>query len=682
MFRFAAKTKQAEVKPAAQPAAPARGGLPNQARLRRLGAADDPFEREARLAAETVLPGLPSLGGLPSNGEALDPALRAAFEQRFGADFSAVRIHTNTAAAAQLQARAFTDGRDIVFGDRQFAPDTVAGQRRLAHELAHVVQQSGGATKVGLSADHSGTVRRDPDPQTAEAERAAVEIWGIINGIDALGAEVEVTYYVSNGAMTLTGFSQTKPGSGSAGATDFDRFKAGALGFKGGSAAGSTLVTFAGTAARYFKITFRRENTGWALQAWGDVPGTAPPPEGRANPNAAAAGWPADVYTRAQTEVAKWLPVLKTYPQGTAELKLRAEMEDSRLTKLDLVSQTNAGGKGPAFAPAAPDTETILVNAILGFAQGLGPRKINLTLNGAAPDGQTHWRVMEAGTDRGPADPVPDEAAAIVADYRHMHAEIIRKWRENVKDAGIMVAGFGAEQLALWLLGGMVFRGLGLLFEAAAPRLLNFVRLGAAGGSRAGFEYLETMVARLPIAERTEMQGLMTRMETEGLEALNATEKKSFNSLLQKLESLIEAPMTTAEKDVLRSRMATRFNAAKPGVEAAFQSAGRGAQIHHRLPLEWAHRFPGFDVNAGKNLIGLDETVHRGVNAVWTRLRTSAAASKVDGNVVTKVIDIVDRNFGKWYDKVPGSAGAALESEVAAAKEAARAEVDALVSKL
>jgi hypothetical protein len=56
-----------------------------------------------------------------------------------------VRIHTGaqaTASAQGLNALAFTSGRDIVFGDGQYAPGTSSGRRLLAHELAHVVQQS------------------------------------------------------------------------------------------------------------------------------------------------------------------------------------------------------------------------------------------------------------------------------------------------------------------------------------------------------------------------------------------------------------------------------------------------------------------------------------------------------------------------------------------------------------
>lgn len=77
----------------------------------------------------------------------LDPATRARFEPHFGYDLSGVRIYhdaTSAALAAHLGAAAYTEGRHIHFGAGQYAPHTVAGQRLLAHELAHVVQQAEG----------------------------------------------------------------------------------------------------------------------------------------------------------------------------------------------------------------------------------------------------------------------------------------------------------------------------------------------------------------------------------------------------------------------------------------------------------------------------------------------------------------------------------------------------------
>jgi len=89
----------------------------------------------------------PSIAGnlLPSTGQPLDASSRAYFEPRFARDFGHVRIHTGERAAQMalaVQARAFTVGRDIVFGAGEFNPSTSEGKRLLAHELTHTLQQA------------------------------------------------------------------------------------------------------------------------------------------------------------------------------------------------------------------------------------------------------------------------------------------------------------------------------------------------------------------------------------------------------------------------------------------------------------------------------------------------------------------------------------------------------------
>lgn len=77
-------------------------------------------------------------------GRPLEPALRHDMGQRFGHDFSKVRVHSSTDAeqsARDVNAKAYTVGNNIVFGAGQFAPGTQEGRRLIAHELTHVVQQ-------------------------------------------------------------------------------------------------------------------------------------------------------------------------------------------------------------------------------------------------------------------------------------------------------------------------------------------------------------------------------------------------------------------------------------------------------------------------------------------------------------------------------------------------------------
>lgn len=77
-------------------------------------------------------------------GERLPAHTRSVFESRLGRDYTDVRIHrgpTADRAASAIDADAFTYGSDVVFADGAYQPDTVSGQRLLAHELVHVKQQ-------------------------------------------------------------------------------------------------------------------------------------------------------------------------------------------------------------------------------------------------------------------------------------------------------------------------------------------------------------------------------------------------------------------------------------------------------------------------------------------------------------------------------------------------------------
>ncbi len=85
-----------------------------------------------------------------SDGRPMDTGTLQFMESRFGQDFSQVRVHTDAQAAhsaAAIQARAYTSGRDIVFGQGQYQPSSERGRRLLAHELVHVGQQREGAVQ-------------------------------------------------------------------------------------------------------------------------------------------------------------------------------------------------------------------------------------------------------------------------------------------------------------------------------------------------------------------------------------------------------------------------------------------------------------------------------------------------------------------------------------------------------
>jgi hypothetical protein len=151
----------------------------------------DPYEQEADRIADEVMrmPAHPAINGSPpriqrfavqacgqpeaaltsvdealaSPGRPLEPVFRQDMEQRFGHDFSRVRVHSGGAAeqsAREVRANAYTAGHNIVFGAGRFSPGTEEARRLLAHELTHVIQQSpvlsrapeaGGAAPTGWS---------------------------------------------------------------------------------------------------------------------------------------------------------------------------------------------------------------------------------------------------------------------------------------------------------------------------------------------------------------------------------------------------------------------------------------------------------------------------------------------------------------------------------------------------
>ena len=96
-----------------------------------------------------------NIHNLRGKGNPLPRSLRHYFESKFGADFSQVRIHTDVhanQAAESIHARAFTMGSDIIFGAGEYSPGSRSGQQLLAHELTHVMQQSG--SKLGDAEVH------------------------------------------------------------------------------------------------------------------------------------------------------------------------------------------------------------------------------------------------------------------------------------------------------------------------------------------------------------------------------------------------------------------------------------------------------------------------------------------------------------------------------------------------
>lgn len=132
----------------ATPAAPIRGPHHDAASLMHLqrtagNAGVVQLLAEDEATAQSPVHDVVGKGG----GTPLDEGTRASMEDRFGQGFGDVRVHTDSRAsrsAESVGANAYTVGSDIVFRSGQFDTSSTTGQRTLAHELTHVVQQRSG----------------------------------------------------------------------------------------------------------------------------------------------------------------------------------------------------------------------------------------------------------------------------------------------------------------------------------------------------------------------------------------------------------------------------------------------------------------------------------------------------------------------------------------------------------
>jgi hypothetical protein len=147
-------------------------------------------EEEGKLQKKEAGPAGPALGEAPasvhevlrSQGQPLDAATRAYFEPRFGQDFGRVRVHSDVLAkesARSVNALAYTVGQDVVFGTGQYAPETMAGRKLLAHELAHVIQQEHSTNPTKLTIGPSESVLEQ------QGNRATVDV-----GVGRIAADV------------------------------------------------------------------------------------------------------------------------------------------------------------------------------------------------------------------------------------------------------------------------------------------------------------------------------------------------------------------------------------------------------------------------------------------------------------------------------------------------------------
>lgn len=213
-----------------------------------IGASNDPLEAEADRAADRALreaasPAGQGLGPVPhSAGErsvpampapasvdralagpatSLDPGLRRDMSRRFGYDFGRVQVHRGRAAeqsASEIGAEAYTVGQHVVFAAGRFAPATTSGRRLLAHELAHIIQQSTGSESPATSA--GSVLRAKPSKPSAPKKPKVPMICGRPSRKVAGNSITQINLDVGTNKLTIEWADPAKAPPGSAGTHD------------------------------------------------------------------------------------------------------------------------------------------------------------------------------------------------------------------------------------------------------------------------------------------------------------------------------------------------------------------------------------------------------------------------------------------------------------------------------
>ena len=136
-----------------------------------IGSSCDCSPRDKLAGIEDDLHRVTAAGGTP-----LPATARQRMESAFSANFAGVRVHTGSAAhtaALALGARALTAGTNILFQAGEYQPGTPGGDRLLAHELAHVVQQAHSLPQAILDTGATDHLERAAGLAAAHASPAA-----------------------------------------------------------------------------------------------------------------------------------------------------------------------------------------------------------------------------------------------------------------------------------------------------------------------------------------------------------------------------------------------------------------------------------------------------------------------------------------------------------------------------
>jgi hypothetical protein len=468
---------------------------------------------------------------------------------------------------------------------------------------------------------------------SAEASRAVTWVMATARGAREVGARLSFTFWSEHGALTLT------------------RYRAGGRGGLTGQEADEealrhTLTTalqqFAQQRTGMVEVTLERQDAAWSV-GYSRIE-AEPPPQVKTMP-VRREGVAVDAEATV-SELRRLLAALDVPAGAQAQLDLVVHLEDWRAEAFEL-QRFEVLRRSPDVEDSQPGSSAAGEAAYLVqlFTEGLGERTVHLRVRLSRAEGARRPNAWVEGAAVVHLPPPPAMNAEFVAEYRALHEDILRRWREETQEGAQWVARQGVEELALWYVGGVLVKGVGWLGIRTLPTVMR--ALGRGGEASAG--WLRTVLRRLSVEERQVFERLWMKAQLEGRSALSHAEREELRVLMEGLEQLSKTPLEREAKKNLRRAAREAYKKVHPEFATLLDEAGGDQPIHHRLQLEHAHLFPDMDINATDNLVMVMKEVHDPVTRLWERFRRACPAATA--RQVEEAARIIDGQFKPWYNQ-------------------------------
>ncbi|TQF14002.1 hypothetical protein FJV41_20955 [Myxococcus llanfairpwllgwyngyllgogerychwyrndrobwllllantysiliogogogochensis] len=491
---------------------------------------------------------------------------------------------------------------------------------------------SGGNVWLGHGAAPAQSESEMQRAAEAEVARVVEQVGAIVRDIDSVGARLTLTYWSERGALTWTGYeSHGRVGhrGGLAGAADTR------------DALREVLAGYGLARTGQVVLSLRRAETKWSVD-YAFHRDAERPLEARTLP----VQWADDSGSdEVPSGLARLLAGVGVPNGGEAWLEADAVLDDGRVVGWELhrFQVVRSGAGGSPLAPASRVGREV-VRLTRAFQDGIGPRTVRFGIRLMHSRGEGDgWVESARVVGFVPSTGLEPEVAA---EYRAMHEDIVRRWREGVVEGFTWLAQRGVQELALWYVGAVAIRGAGFLAVRGGGVVWKALRQG----KEAATGWLRTMLSRVTQSEGRTFERLWAKVQLEGERALTTGERSELRALMARIERLAGTPLESSEKTAIREQARRFYKSLNPRLERVMDIDPERWPVHHRRPLQCAHLFPAENINAASNLAVVERSVHLRINALWMQFgRARPHASSAD---VRKVAEIIDHEFQPWYHRV------------------------------